>query len=154
MKPKKRVLLYCADRDRRNDLAFVLRIRCPWAFVETFDSLVTLSEDAARWEYGCIVLPSHCDSDGSTERPNLGEQIEIDWLLGQPGIASRAIEVRVKFDIYRDTLAAHKVPAGDIAALAEAMQVVSKRQRGPKKGTAKKKVKKDKEKSVVLEKAA
>jgi hypothetical protein len=151
MKPKKRVLLYCADRNRRNDLAFVLRIRCPWAFVETFESLVALSEDAARWEFGCIVLASECSADG--KRPNLDEQIEIDWLLGQPGVALRAIEVRTKVDIYRATLAGHRVIAGDIASLAEAMRLASERKRGPKKGAAKK-VKKDEEKAVVLEEAA
>lgn len=125
MRPRKRVLLYCADPDRRNDLAFVLRIRCLWAFVETFDALTDLVVDTERREAGCVVLVNGM-------REDLGEQFDVDWALSRSEIAMRSIEVRDAADLVRPSLAGLAVAAGNIAELVEAMRIAAARKRGPK----------------------
>lgn len=141
MRPKKRVYLYCADYDRRNELAFVLRIRCTWALIEPVREIAELAEllEEDR-EYGCVVLVraevGDRLSDGARrdgEDSDISERIDFEWLLRQPGVASRAVEViKAGCQPNRISFASYFVPAGDIASLAESMRVASSRKRGPK----------------------
>jgi hypothetical protein len=141
MRPKKSVYLYCADYDRRNDLAFVLRIRCPWAMIEPFREIAELAEALEEdREFGCVVLVradiGDRQSDGSRrdgDLSDISERVDFEWLLRMPGVAARAVEV-IKAGCQPDRIsfASHFVPAGDIASLAESMRVASSRKRGPK----------------------
>jgi hypothetical protein len=137
MRPKKRVLLYCADEERRDDLAFVLRVRCPWAEMVCFASVQELDEEliVARQTgadtFGCVVLVSGLWA--YEPAAELNERIDFDWLMRDTDVALRTIELRAKMDKDRPTLAGRRVFSGDIASLADAMKTASARKRGPKR---------------------
>jgi hypothetical protein len=144
MRPKKRVLLYCADYDRRNDLAFVLRVRCPWAIIETFRTVEELADsmlsDPESKLYDCIVLvaagPGDRRGDGQhreRKEDDLAEQIDFDFLLQNPEVAARTVEVRCPaHDVRWSAMVTHRVFAGEIEKLTEAMKIAASRKRGPK----------------------
>jgi hypothetical protein len=147
MRPRKRVLLYCADYDRRNDLAFVLRVRCKWARIETFAEIAELQEDLRDVDtlealFDCVVLvaaaPGDRKGDGrrrNATADNLSERIDFDWLLKDAEVAGRTVEVRMLEDLARPSNAAQRVAASNVGGLQEAMKVLTARKRGPvKKG--------------------
>lgn len=139
MKPKKRVYLYCADYDRRNDLAFILRVRCPWARIEAFRTIDEI-EDELRDdpEFGCVVLVAGDEgdrmADGQRRRgaeDDAAERKGFDSILRDPAVAMRAIEVWPKGKTPMQSVAGRTVTGRGIADLASAMQVAAERQRGP-----------------------
>jgi hypothetical protein len=144
-RPKKRVLLYCADYYRRKDLAFVLRVRCPWARIEAFGGIAELQEDLRDVDTGelaadCVVLvaaaPGDRKADGqrrNASADDLSEQIDFDWVLKAADVAMRTVEVRTRWDVGRGSNAARRVCAADIVALQDVMKALSARRRGPKK---------------------
>jgi hypothetical protein len=146
MRPKKRVLLYCADYDRRNDLAFVLRVRCPWAIIDTFRTVEELGDelraDFEFWgsRFGGVVLvaagPGDRRGDGQRrehKEDDLAEQIDFDFLLQNPEVAARTVEVRCPtHDVRWSAMVTHRVFAGQIEKLTEAMKIAASRKRGPK----------------------
>lgn len=133
MRPRKRVMLYCADYDRRNDLAYVLRVRCPWARVETFAVVQELDEhlyDSVTRHplFDCVVVVMAL----TDAQERLSEQIDVDYLLRDPEVAGNSVEVRVRYDVAWSPLSVRRCVAGDIADLLEEVRASSARKRGPK----------------------
>lgn len=134
MRPGKRVMLYCADYERRNDLAFVLRVRCPGARIEAFGDVEEMREhlrDSVTNAplFDCVLVIPALPS----AMHRLSEQIDLDFLFSDAEIAGYSIELRVKNDVAWSALATRWVTAGDIAALLEQIRMASARKRGPKK---------------------
>jgi hypothetical protein len=120
------VLLYCADYDRRNDLAFLLRVRCTWARFETFhyvEDMDVAIEDGEPFDVLVLALTAEPAS----------EAVAIANLMRHPEASARAVEVRDKTDMDRVSAGGRKVPDGDLRALVEAMWMASWRKRGPKR---------------------
>ena len=141
MRPKKRVLLYCADYDRRNDLAFVLRVRCPWAIIDTFRAVEELGDELTMGPtFGGVVLvaagPGDRRGDGQhreRKEDDLAEQIDFDFLLQNPDVAARTVEVRCPaYDVRWSAMVTHRVFAGEVEKLTETMKMAASRKRGPK----------------------
>ena len=135
MRPKKRVMLYCADYERRNDLAYVLRVRCAWARIETFADPIELDEALRNKvthepHFDCVVLVANYW--GTNTAGELNERIDFEWLMRDAEVAARTVELREKMDKDRPSLAGRRVFAGDIGSLADAMLTASARKRGPK----------------------
>lgn len=138
MRPPRRVFLFCADYDRANDMAFILRVRCDWARIDVFVDIAEMTEvleswkGLESWEFGCVVLVADLVAEG--ER-NISQEIDFDWVMRRPEIASRSLEVRTKPDWDRGYRLSHarRVFAGDMAGLQEAMKTVAARKRGPKR---------------------
>lgn len=143
MRPRKTVLLYCADRERRHDLTFVLRVRCQWARIEPFAEMAGLLDaleegrtvDACR----CIVLVGAEKGDHTPDGQLHGEdaerrqRVDFEYLLRQPGRSERTVEV-IRLEAYpaHNSLASRVVLSGEIAALIEAMKLAASRKPGPK----------------------
>jgi hypothetical protein len=126
-------MLYCADYDRRNDLAYVLRVRCPWARVEAFAAVGELGEHlydsvSRRPLFDCVVVVMAL----TDAHERISEQIDVDYLLGDPEVAGNSVEVRVRYDVAWSPLSVRRCVADDIADLLEEMRASSARKRGPK----------------------
>jgi hypothetical protein len=124
MKPKKKILLYCADDARREELSYAIWARCVWAKVYDVSTAEGFSNALASGiEFDCIVLvPSW--------KPREKAWIH-KFLMAYPD-ATRAIEVRAKSYGEGPSLAGRRVVDGDMASLIDAMKTASARKRGPR----------------------
>jgi hypothetical protein len=129
MRRKKKVLLCCVDYERRNDLAFLLRVRCPWGRFDTFHHVEELQDAIENGEpFDCLVL--------ALTAGTAHEAVAVIELMRHPEVSARAVEIRGKSDLDRASLAGRKVAAGDMAELAEAISVAARRKRGPRRPAA------------------
>jgi hypothetical protein len=143
MRPKRHVLLCCADDTRRNDLAFLLRVRCTWARIEAFRTHEELMEAVAedRPDFGCIILVAAAKGDCLPmpdgrmvrEEDRLTEEIEFRYATDDAAVAYRTIEIQTgdRPSLFV-SMARFRIHAGDLPTLIDVMQTACARKRGPK----------------------
>src|SRR5258708_2099397 len=115
MRRIKPVLLYCSSEERLATLAFILSTRCVRAKFFTATSLKDAKDHAGK-QFDCIVM---LDGTG------------VETLIDNFDMAGVILVSPSGFDP-RVTHAGRQVPESDMAALLEAMKVVSARKRGPR----------------------
>lgn len=132
MRPKKKVLFYCADDDRRSDMAYVLGVRCGTYLIRSFSSIAEVCELVQCPDnFDCVVIAPALALPGCEDR-SLDERIDLEWLLGLPGVSVRSVELRAAMDMDRPSLAGRVVPTGKMDALLAAMATAAAHKRGPK----------------------
>jgi len=127
-RPRKPVILYCADGARRSEVAFVMQSQLSIAWIASSAESEGISRAAAYPDAACLVLLR--DRDDDRDRAALSA---IEALMAQlPEM--RVIDVHGAGSAAQEFPAAARVLTGpSMALLLESVRLACARKRGPKK---------------------